>query len=230
MTEKSGFYQYYDRLKNNPALWGVPALMLAAFLLAWLCYSLEPVFSRDGCLYLELVEIWHQTGSLQGLLEAYPDIWIPPFPLYLMKLLMDFGVPKAWAGLALNMVMFAFLPLIIWKICRLLFPDRQQIAWWTAAFIAVNPAMIDLAIEPQRDMIYLFFCGFLILFLLRGILQRQYRDWLCAGVFFIFSALTRFETWEILPLLAAYFCFALFGKHRSWRELLKQAGLFSVGA
>ncbi len=96
--------------------------------MALLGYFLEPVISRDGCLYLELVRIWHETGSFKGLLEVYPDCWIPPFPLFLMKILVDLGLSPEVAGVGLNMVMFSCLPLITWLICGLLFPEEPWIS------------------------------------------------------------------------------------------------------
>ena len=75
---------------------------LLSLFLSLFCWNLEPTVSRDGLLYLELVQVWHDHGSFQAVLEYWPRFWIPPFPLYLMKLLTGgqaFDSPaheKAW--------------------------------------------------------------------------------------------------------------------------------------
>ena len=73
--------------------------------LSLFCWNLEPTVSRDGLLYLELVQVWHDHGSFQAVLEYWPRFWIPPFPLYLMKLLTDCGIPAEAAGVGLNIAM-----------------------------------------------------------------------------------------------------------------------------
>ena len=73
----------------------IPLLSLFLSLLSW---NLEPTVSRDGLLYLELVQVWYDRGSFQAVLEYWPQYWIPPFPLYLMKLLTDCGLPAGGGG------------------------------------------------------------------------------------------------------------------------------------
>ena len=86
--------------------------------------------------------------------------------------------------------------------------------------------MIELAIEVQRDMIYLFFCGLLIYFLACGIRRQKWFYWVFAGVFFACSFLTRYETLEFVPLIAFYFLFLLIAKYMSWKKLLINASVF----
>ena len=85
--------------KGNFFICGIALLFLFLSLFSW---NLEPTVSRDGLLYLELVQIWHDHGSFQAVLEYWPQFWIPPFPLYLMKLLTDCGIPAEAGGGRVN--------------------------------------------------------------------------------------------------------------------------------
>ena len=92
--------------------------------------------------------------------------------------------------------------------------------------MALNPSMIELAIEAQRDMIYLFFCGLLIYFLACGIRRQKWFYWASAGVFFACSFLTRYETLEFVPLIAFYLLFLLIAKYMPWKKFLLNASVF----
>ena len=193
--------------------------------LSLFCWNLEPTVSRDGLLYLELVQVWHDHGSFQAVLEYWPQFWIPPFLLYLMKLLTDCGIPAEAAGVGLNIAMGCCLPLIVYGIAMEI-TGKRNIALCSALLTALNPSMIELAIEVQRDMIYLFFCGLLIYFLACGIRRQKWFYWVFAGVFFACSFLTRYETLEFIPLIAFYFLFLLIAKYMSWKKLLINASVF----
>ena len=145
---------------------------LLSLFLSLFCWNLEPTVSRDGLLYLELVQVWHDHGSFQAVLEYWPQFWIPPFPLYLMKLLTDCGIPAEAAGVGLNIAMGCCLPLIVYGIAMEI-TGKRKIALCSALLTALNPSMIELAIEVQRDMIYLFFCGLLIYFLFIRKIRRE---------------------------------------------------------
>ena len=189
-------------------------------LLALLSFRMEPTISRDGVMYLDLSQVWAETGSFEGLLEHSPYSWkIPPLPLYLMKLLIDCGLSPAVAGVGLNIIMGSVLPLIVYKIGRLLFEDRR-ISLVTAFMMAVNPSMIEFAIEPQRDMIYLFFCGWFIYFIIKGLKQDSLVSFCGAGVFFALSMMTRYETLEMIPLFFFALLFCGIRKYLKWKRIL----------
>ena len=188
-------------------------------LLALLSFWMEPTISRDGVMYLDLSRIWAETGSFDGVLQHWPLCWIPPFPLYLMKLLIDCGLSPAVAGVGLNIIMGSVLPLIVYMIGRLLFEDRR-ISLVAAFMMAVNPSMIEFAIEPQRDTIYLFFCGWLIYFIIKGLKQDSIVSFCGAGVFFALSMMTRYETLEMIPLFFFALLFCGVRKYLKWKRIL----------
>ena len=205
------------------------AITLFSLLLSLFCLYLEPTISRDGLLYLELIQVWHEQGSFQAVLKHWPQFWIPPLPLYLMKLLMDCGLSPEAAGLGLNLVLAGFLPLIIYGIAMEVCCDRR-IALCAAFLMAVNPTRVALSIEPQRDAVYLFFCGLLIYFLLCGIRRGKWYFWSLGGVVFALSFLTRYETLEFLPLIVAAFLLLLWEDRAKWKKLLLNGAAVSVSA
>ena len=218
------FFLFPEKYRTAGLLGGIILLSLFLHLISWF---LEPAISRDGIFYLELVQVWHEQGDFQGVLTEWPQFWLPPFPLYLMKLLTDCGFSVEAAGVGLNIAMGCCMPLIVYGIAMEITRERK-IALCSALLMALNPSMIELAIEVQRDMIYLFFCGLLIYFLACGIRRQKWFYWVFAGVFFACSFLTRYETLEFVPLIAFYFLFLLIAKYMSWKKVLLNGTVFLV--
>ena len=212
--------------KDFAILAGITVLSV---IISLLCWSLEPTVSRDGILYLDLIQIWYKNGDFQDILDYWPQYWIPPLPLYLMPLLMHCGLSAESAGVGLNLVLGSLIPLIIYGIAIEVCNDRR-IAFCAALLMALNPTRIELSIEPQRDMIYLFFCGLLIYFLLCGIRRQKWYFWCMAGLAFGMSFLTRYETLEFVPLFAVAFILMLWYDCKKWKKYLLELSclLFSV--
>lgn len=183
-------------------------------------YLLEPTLSRDSISYLELVQRWNNESF-----DSLQKTWLPPFPLYLINMLVNCGIPAEIAGVGLNIAMGSCLPLIVYGIAIEITGERK-IALCSALLTTLNPSMIELAIEVQRDMIYLFFCGLLIYFLACGIHRQKWFYWSFAGVFFACSLLTRYETLEFVPLIAFYFLFLLIAKYISLPKVLINVSVF----
>ena len=227
MKQEERPIEKFCRSSINKEIFFICGIALLSLLLHLVSWFLEPTVSRDGLLYLELVQVWHDRGSFQAVLEYWPQYWIPPFPLYLMKLLTDCGLPVEAAGVGLNIAMGCCLPLIVYGIAMEVVRERK-IALCSALLMALNPSMIELAIEAQRDVIYLFFCGLLIYFLACGIRRQKWFYWASAGVFFACSFLTRYETLEFVPLIAFYLLFLLIAKYMPWKKFLLNTSVFLV--
>lgn len=214
-----------NSLQECPSGWLLVGIVLLSLCLSLLCWTLESTVSRDGLQYLELAQIWHEQGNFQAVLKNWPGFWIPPLPIYLIKLLMDCGLSAEVAGVGLNLFVSGFLPVIVYGIAREITRERK-IALCSALLMAVNPSMAALAIEVQRDMIYLGFCGLFLLFLVHGIRRQSWFYWGLAGLFFTCSFLTRYETLEFVPLLAFSFFFLLIAKYVSWKKTVLHIAIF----
>lgn len=213
-------------LKYNDKVFLGLIIILGLFLRV-ISWYFEPTLSRDGILYLDLIKVWYNQNCFQAVLEYWPQYWIPPFPLYLMKLLMDCGCPAEFAGVGLNMIMGCGIPLIVYGIAMEMI-HKREIALCSALLITLNPSMIELSIEIQRDMIYLFFCGLLIYFLLLGIRRKKRYFWSAAGVFFAISYLTRYETLEFIPLALGCFVLLLIMDFSEWKKYIQNAVILCV--
>ena len=84
-----------------------------------------------------------------------------------MLLVMKCGFSAYLSGVGVNIFLGSLLPGIIYlianEVCR-----SRRIALASALLIALNPPMIELAVEPLRDTVYLFFAGLVICLLIFG--------------------------------------------------------------
>lgn len=209
-------------LKTKKTCLGLLAILLFSFLLKLLYHHLEPTVSRDGCILLQLVQTWHDTGSFQGVLDKSYSFWLPP---YLMQGLMNLGISSETAGVGLNLMLGTFTPLITYGIAFEV-TQRKDISMCSALLIAVNPSMNSLSIEVQRDMIYLFFIGLSLWLFFAGIRRQKKIFWCGAGLAVGCAMLTRIETLEILGILPIILFLLCAGKHLHWKRGLCYAGIF----
>jgi|GEM_PF-1177546 len=199
-------------------LW-LTCILLGGGALTVLCWYLEPVLSRDGELYVRLAQIWHDTGDYQNVLAARGDGGPPPLPLYLIKCLMSLGFSGESAGILLNVVLGAFPPLFAYGIAYEI-TQKKEIAVLSALLMAVNPSMKALAIEAQRDMIYLFFAGGGLWLLAAGVRRQKWEYWLGAGLAFGCGILTRFEAVELLFIVLLILVCLQVQKYQPWKRSL----------
>ena len=195
------------------------------FLLACFACVLDPVISRDGTLYLEMVNLWQKNGDFQAILGRFSNFWIPPFYLWLVKNAVNLGVPLEVAGRGVNILAGSMLPLIVFLIAQEVQKDKR-VSLLASVLIAVNPCMLELSIEVQRDMLYLALSGWIIYFCLRGLLRKEILPWIPAGILCSCSMLTRYETTEFMPLLFFAFLLFLIRKKINWKLAAGQIGTF----
>ena len=198
------------------------------FTLALLSKWLEPVLSRDGVLYLEMVRCWKDSGSYEAILAAIPDVVkIPALPLFLIKILVDCGISPEIAGLGISMFSGSTLPLLVYLMAQEIQSDKR-VSLAASILMAFNPPMIELACEVQRDMIYIVFCGWSIFFALKGLLRKLVWPWLPAGILGACAMLTRYETFEMIPIL--FLAFLIFGLKKviPGKKICQQAAVYFI--
>lgn len=189
---------------------------------------LNPVLSADGALYLQIVEVWQREGSYQAMLTHLGGVdWIPAFPLFLIKIFVDCGISPEVAGVGISLFTGSTLPLLIYLMAQEIQNDKR-ISLAAALLMTFNPSMIELAREVQRDMLYIGLCGWAIFFGMKGLLQKKVWPWIPAGILGALSALTRYETFEMFPvLLVAFLIFGL-KKIIPWKRICQQGIIFAV--
>lgn len=206
----------YWILSANTALFVVLALITLWF---------EPTISRDGVLYIKLADIWRQTGNFSTVVEQLGEHRIPPLFLYLMKLLMNIGFSGNTSGIVLNLFSGACLPFLVYLIVQEI-QDDKRISLASSLLIALNPTVISLAVEVQRDMIYLLFVGLFIFFFLRVIKSGHVYDWVICGIISAVSFLCRHESIEFLFIAVLYLISSLIFEREKYRKKILCAIVF----
>ncbi|MBO7328860.1 MAG: glycosyltransferase family 39 protein [Lentisphaeria bacterium] len=206
-------------------------LILAGILLlgAVLCLLqrfMESQMGRDSAYYLTLVSHW-QSGGFQGVVDFIGIFWFPPLHLFLIVFLANAGLSPESAAIFIGISCAILMPLISFFIARELFHDRR-ISLVAALLTAINPSIIEMSVQTQRDVPYLFAAGWCIYFIVVAIHRNKWFWWCAAGGCFGVSMLIRYETAEFLPLLGIYFIVALFKKQQKWYSLIRNLVLFAI--
>ena len=216
---------HVDRKQLNSVMiiTGITLLALG-FRLAFLW--LFPIVQRDGILYLEMMEAWHRTGNYQEMLKEFRGLnWIPPFPLYLMKLFMPLGMSAECSARIVSIICGTLVPAIGYGIAWTL-TKRQYIAIAAGGLFAVHPVFIEFSTQPLRDGFYIFWAGLTLFFLCRGMMEAKWYDWCAAGAFLAASFLTRYEALEFFPLTLGFLVSASVFHRYSWKKAVLHGVLF----
>ncbi|MBQ7393643.1 MAG: glycosyltransferase family 39 protein [Lentisphaeria bacterium] len=125
------------------------------------------------------------------------------------------------------MLVGSTLPLLVYLMAQEIQSDKR-ISLAASMLMAFNPSMIELACEIQRDMLYIGLCGWAVFFGLKGLMQKKLWPWIPAGMLGALSALTRYETFEMFPvLLMAFLIFGL-KKGIPWERICQQVAIFAA--
>ncbi len=190
----------------------------------------EPEISRDGCFYLKLASAWFERGDFQGVEDYYkPGYHIPFLYIWVIQWLMQCGLSAEAAGVGLNIVFGCILPVVCYLIASEFSADRR-IPLCSALLTALNPTLIKLAVNPQREILYLFFCGWLIFFVVRGLKRMQWRCFLPAGACLALSVLTRDESLEMIWIVAMAIIVCLIAQRKNWKKYFLYSFTFFITA
>lgn len=201
-------------------------LLLGASLI-FLQRFMEAEMSRDSAYYLLLAEKWHIAGFEEVVEHLSGSFWFPPLHLYLVVVLTYTGISAETAALTIGMGCGILMPLISFAAARELFHD-SRISLTAALLTAINPSIIEMSVQAQRDVPYLFAAGWCIFFIIAAIKRNKWYWWCFAGIPLAVSFLIRYETLEFLPLLGIYFLAALFKRERKWYLLIRDLAIFAV--
>lgn len=200
-------------------------ITLFSLLLKWFFWRLEPVVSTDGCLYLFLVREWYETGSYEAMVHLSNSDVLPPLPLFLIKSSMFFGMSAETAGLCWAFGLGAALSVIAYGIAYEV-TQNKKIAVAAALLFALHPSVNEIGTEIQRDIFYLFFAGCSIWFACIAIRRKKWYWWAVAAIPCAASALSRFETMELFPLVIFILFLLAVMKRISWRKAAANCAAF----
>ena len=159
--------------------------------------------SRDGALYLRMIQTLHDSGSYGEVLKQFPwQGWIPPMYLYLASCVMYLGAEAELSAVLVNVIMGALLSPVGYCIVFNV-TENRKISLVSALFLAVNPSIVSLSIEAQREILYLFLCGCALWLFFYGVRKKQWYFFCGTGALLALAMLTRYETGELVLLLPA---------------------------
>lgn len=209
--------------KPNMAWLVALGILLGASVLRWFWLIRNPIPSRDGILYIQMMQEWFANGS--GDLFGRSGNSIPPLYLFCGRLVMEFGLTAKAAGQFVSMAcgILALIPL--WRSALLLF--RNQ-GWALAAMAAgaVSPYAVRSSTEILRDSMSLFLFMLFFYLVLKMLMSEKFPIgfFLGAAVIAASAILVRLECLEMLPILAAAWGWRLWKSRLYGRYLLLGAG------
>lgn len=203
-------------------------IFIFSLLLKIFFFSLEPLASTDGCLYVFIIQKWHELGSYEAAIQCFPGTgWLPPLPFWLIKSFMIFGVSATTAGFVWVFVLGAALAVVAFGIAYEI-TQNKKIAVAAALLFALHPSVNEIGSEIQRDIFYLFFVGCTIWFACIAIRRKKWYLWAVAAIPCGASLRCRFETFELLPLVIFVLFLLAIMKRISWRKAMASCVAFFV--
>ena len=200
-------------------------VLVAALALRLVNLWMEPTTSRDGIAYVELAAEWGEGG---GYYEHAKKLSNPPPPLfiYLLKCAMKAGLPGDGFGKAVNIAAGTLLVLAIYLLA--LEFSSFPIAISAMAIAAINPLLITLSIQPQREILYLLGMSAAFLCILHGI-KRETGLWIAGGAFAAVAFLTRKEALELPLVICVFMAVATISGQLKIKLALRYAAYFLAG-
>lgn len=174
--------------------------------------------SRDSVLYLQIAETWYQSGKIPFSFHSFPLV------IYIYSLFPHIGVPVAIGGIFLNIVLGAFLPVILFYIGTKLTGNRL-VGLAAALLTAFSPFLIPLSSQLQRDNIFLFFCAICAVLMVNDFFRKNlfYPVWF--GIFFALAQLCRIEGAELLLIFLGREIYLLFEKKYDFKTSLSRTAV-----
>ena len=196
---------------------------IVLFFLAWvlrlIIHGMDSMISRDGVIYLNMIQCWHDSGSYEGMLESldvpysysfdYEDI--PSLFFFLAQLVMDLGYTSFTATFLLNLFFGCSLPLLGYGMARFVFRQRWK-AFASGLLFVVHPFFVSVSIQPQRDVGYLFFSGLTVLFAMYALFKHYPSFWTICGICIALACMIRIEALEFLAIFPLLFLFQFIQK------------------
>ena len=215
--------------KSGKTVYCLIGIILLSTVLIILQRFMDPEMGRDSSYYLIAAEYWRD-GGFQGVLEYFNgNFWFPPLHLFLIAALSHTGLSPETAAMIIGMGCGILMPIVSFFIAGELFHDKR-ISIAAALLTAVNPSIITMAVQTQRDVPYLFAAGWCIFFIIAAIKRNKWYWWCAAGGTFAISFLIRYESIEFLPLLMIYFTVALYKKQITWLNFCRNLLIFAASS
>ncbi len=178
-------------------LWGI---FLLALSLGILSSCAGTALSRDGALYLHLGEVWYRQGDITAMLEENSQVYIPPLLLWLITVFRTAGLDPICGIVGCNIILMSLLVFVVYYLASVI-SGNGNIAMVAALLTAIHPNLLELSMEIQREILYLFFSGMFLVLLFWGMETRRKIAWVLAALSLVLAVMSRHEALELIVLL-----------------------------
>ncbi len=201
-------------------------IFLIGLLLRTIKLVIDPLLMRDSVLYLNMVDIWEETGQYHNAITE--GAIRPPLMLYSIKYLMKYGFSSEIAGRSLSLFLGSMIPVLGFCIGSMVFKNRQS-AFISAIAFLFHPTLIEYSIQPLRENYYLFFVGLVIIAFIKGIRKNRNWIWLICGMLLGLAVNSRYEALELFILIPTSMIFLLHRRKISGINIFKRVAVFFAG-
>ena len=154
---------------------------------------IDPVLLRDSAQYLNMAEVWKNTGLYSEAIQVGTPV--PPLPIFMIKALAATGLSEEMVGRGIALFLGSWIPVIGFAIIFLIY-KRYEIAVITACILMFNPTLVSFSTQPMRENNYLFFQGIMFYFLVISIRKGGITPLVLCGLLCTASMFCRYEALE----------------------------------
>lgn len=175
-------------------------IVIFAFLLRWIVFSMEPILTRDAIKYLELAQQLNiDKSEFIEFFVTNPEYRFTPLYIFFISWLhIISGLSIEFVAVWANIILGSLLVLLSYNICNKLKLEQYE-SLSVGFLVAVHPTLVELSFSPQREIGYLFFILLCLYFVLIGWNSLYYHSlYLAGGAFAGIALLFRYEAIEVI--------------------------------
>ena len=183
----------------------------------------DPLIMRDAAQYLDLAEIWFESGR-------YSDTFlfgnvIPPLHLFSIKEMMQFGFSSDLCGRSFALFFGSAIP-VLGFLAAYRIRHRIGMALLLAGILAVNPSLVSYSIQPMRENYYMFSMGVILILAIDAWKSQSHMQWALCGVMCAVAVFCRYEALEMIVILPIVMLMAKWKQHLSYHHLANNLVFF----
>ncbi len=212
---------WIDRLEARRV---IPILVIISLVIKVCIWSLSPVITPDGPVYISQAEEFLR-GNWQKGLSLHQNMFLYPL---LIAGLGYAGMDLVFAGNLLSLIFSVMTIVPLFLLTRQLFDER--VALWAGLAFAVSPGLNEFSVYVMRDPGFLCMFGWAAYFSSRSVSENDFKFFLLSLFFSLLAFLFRIEG-IFLPILLFLFVFFHATFYGEWRTdfIKKLLFLFCVG-
>ena len=202
------------------------SLLIFATALAFRLFKLvlDPGLGRDSTLYLAWADSWFDTGNYL-FYELDGPTRIPPLVPWAIKTAMTFGFSAEITGRAISQFLGSLIPVagffFALKISR-----NIRISLLAAFVLIIHPQLVEFAVQPQRDNIYLLFNAILLMVATDAMVNDSTLEWGACGILLSLAVFCRHEAFEFALLVPLVLLLLFFFKKIKFRQVFVRSAVF----